>query len=131
MRTRAGPEYPVWEEELVGPPPVGVWRGSPVVDFERIRSDMLDVFSAPGVIDKPGPALGVAFTDILAHGWDLARATGQDETMTEGLAEAAYTIVYGKLTAQQREGIFRPEVPVGEGAPAQELLLAYTGRDTR
>ena len=34
-----------------------------------------------GVIEKTGPSLGIAFSDQLLHGWDLAKATGQDATM--------------------------------------------------
>src|ERR1700682_5265641 len=50
----------------------------PVADFERARSETLSAFSEPGVIDKTGPALGIAFADQLLHGWDLAKATAQD-----------------------------------------------------
>lgn len=111
------------------PRPVPTLSDNPVADFETVRSDMLDVFSAPGAIERTGPSLGVAFSDILVHGWDLARATSQDDTIPDDLAEAAYEIIYGKFTPEQRKGIFRPEVRVGEGASAQERLLAYTGRD--
>ena len=42
-----------------------------------------------GVVERTGSALGIAFSDQLLHGWDLARATKQDPTMPDGLAEAA------------------------------------------
>ncbi len=62
---------------------------------------------------------------------DVARATGQPERMPDGLAEAGYEMVHGKLTAEQRKGMFKPEVPVSDDASAQDRLLAYTGRDPR
>src|SRR4051794_36828223 len=64
-----------------GPTPPDTLTDDPVADFETVRHDLLGAYSQPGVIEKTGPALGVALSDILIHGWDLARATGQDETM--------------------------------------------------
>ena len=101
----------------------------PVEAFERARDDTIETFSADGVIEKTGPSLGIAFSDQLLHGWDLAKATGQDATMPEGLAEAAYEMIHGRFTDEQRKGTFKPEVPVEPTASAQDKLLAYTGRD--
>jgi uncharacterized protein (TIGR03086 family) len=118
--------------EDVSPPspePPDLLGEDPVADFERGRADALHAFGAEGVIEKTGPAVGIAFSDQLLHGWDLARATGQDATMPAGLAEAAYEVVHGRFTDEQRQGVFKPEVAVGSGASAQDRLLAYTGRD--
>jgi uncharacterized protein (TIGR03086 family) len=87
------------------------------------------VFADPEVQERTGPSLGIAFGDQLLHGWDLARATGQDPTMPTGCAEAAYEAIHGRFTDDQRKGIFKPEIPVGRDAKPQERLLAYTGRD--
>ena len=110
------------------PVPTTALEDDPVADFERGRADTLRTFGEAGVIDKTGPSLGIAFSDQLLHGWDLARATGQDETMPAGLPEAAYEIIHGQFTVEQRKGIFKPEVTVAADASAQEKLLAYTGR---
>ncbi len=48
--------------------------------------------------------------------------------MPAGLPEAAYEIIHGRFTDEQRKGVFKPEVAVAENAPAQETLLAYAGR---
>ncbi|HZQ88036.1 MAG TPA: TIGR03086 family metal-binding protein [Acidimicrobiales bacterium] len=101
----------------------------PVAAFDAATRDTYEAFSAPGVIEKTGPSLGVAFSDLLLHGWDLARAAGEDDTMPEGLPEAAYELIHGKFTDEQRKGLFKPEVSVGADASAQERLLAYTGRN--
>lgn len=110
-------------------PPPDLLGDDPVADFERARSETIDTFGAPGVIDRTGPSLGIAFSDQLLHGWDLARATNQDATMPAGLPEAAYQMIHGRFTEEQRKGVFRPEVEVAPDASAQEKLLAYAGRD--
>ena len=81
------------------------------------------------MIEKTAPALGIALSDQLLHGWDLATSTGQDTTMPKELPEAAYSIIYGRFTDDQRQGVFKPEVAVAPNASAQDKLLAYTGRD--
>jgi uncharacterized protein (TIGR03086 family) len=117
--------------EDVSPPspnPPALLSADPRADFERARQDVLDAFAEPGVIEKKGPSLGIAFSDQLLHGWDLARATGQDATMPDGLAEAAYDMLNGRLTDKQRKGAFKPAIDVPDDASPQEKLLAYTGR---
>jgi uncharacterized protein (TIGR03086 family) len=111
------------------PTPPEVLSGDPAGDFTSMQAAVREAFGADGVIEKTGPALGVAFSDQLLHGWDLARATGQDATMPDGLAEAAYEQIHGKFTDEQRKGLFKPEIAVGSDASPQDRLLAYTGRD--
>ncbi|MFL6156249.1 MAG: TIGR03086 family metal-binding protein [Marmoricola sp.] len=118
--------------EDVSPPgqdPPSLLGEDPPSDFQAARARTLRVFGEDGVIERTGPSLGIAFSDQLLHGWDLATATGQDATMPDGLAEAAYEIVHGAFTDDQREGVFGPEIEVPDDAPAQDRLLAYTGRD--
>src|SRR5947209_9810811 len=111
------------------PNPPDVLSDNPRQDFERIQADVIDAFSQEGVVAKTGPALGIAFADQLLHGCDLARATSQDDTMPEGLAQAAYDLIHGRFTDEQRKGVFKPEIPVGDDATPQQRLVAYTGRN--
>ena len=101
----------------------------PVADFARARAETLRTFGEDGVIEKTGPSLGIACSDQLLHGWDLATATGQDATMPAGLPQAAYEMIHGAFTEEQRKGIFKPEVAIAPDASPQDKLLAYTGRD--
>jgi uncharacterized protein (TIGR03086 family) len=110
------------------PNPPELLGDDPRADFERGRSDMLRTYGEPGVIEKTGPSLGIAFSDQLLHGWDLATATGQDPTMPKGLPDAAFEMIHGRFTDDQRKGIFKPEVEIPADASAQDKLLAYTGR---
>jgi len=111
-----------------GPTPPSLISKDPARDFESVRQEVLREFADPEVVDKTGPALGIAFSDMLLHGWDLARATKQNAAMPNGLAEAAYEMIHGRFTDEQRKGVFKPELPIGADATPQEKLLAYTGR---
>jgi uncharacterized protein (TIGR03086 family) len=113
---------------LPSPKPPEILSADPAADFEHARSETLRTFGEEGVIEKSGPALGIAFGDQLLHGWDLARATGQDATMPAGLAEAAFELIHGRFTEDQRRGVFKPEIEVDPNASVQDKLLAYTGR---
>jgi len=120
--------------EDVPPPaaePPEILSGDPVGDFENGRTEMVELFGDPRVQEKAGPALGIAFSDQLLHGWDVARATDQDSTMPSGLAQAAYDAIHGRFTDEQRKGVFKPEIEVGADASAQDKLLAYTGRNPK
>jgi uncharacterized protein (TIGR03086 family) len=101
----------------------------PLVVFERARQETLRAFETPGAIEKTGPSLGIASSDLLLHGWDLAMATDQDTAMPEDLPEAAYEMIHGRFTDDQRKGIFKPEVEVPPDASIQDKYLAYSGRD--
>lgn len=117
--------------EEVAPPggtPPDTISDEPRLDFERARAETLETFGEPGVIEKTGPALGIAFADQLLHGWDLARATGQESVMPAGLPDVAYSLVHGAFTDEQRKGVFKPEIVVSPDASTQDKLLAYTGR---
>ena len=118
--------------EDVAPPggdPPDVLSEEPPADFERARAATLETLGEPGVIDKTGPALAIAFSDQLLHGWDLATSTGQEASMPAGLPDAAYSLIHGRFTEEQRKGVFKPEIAVAPDASAQDQLLAYTGRD--
>jgi uncharacterized protein (TIGR03086 family) len=114
---------------LPSPDPPELLGEDPVADFEQGRDETLRTFGEAGVVERTGPALGIAFCDQLIHGWDLARATRQDATMPADLAEAAYEMLHGRLPDEQRRGAFKPEIVPAPDAGAQEKLLRYTGRD--
>ena len=117
------------DEVTLSQDPPDLMSQDPSADFEHARAETLRTFGAPGVIERTGPALGIAFSDQLLHGWDLAVSTGQDQTMPEGLPEAAYAMIHGRFTDDQRKGVFKPEIAVGANVSPQEKLLAYTGRN--
>lgn len=116
------------EEASLAPEPTEPLGADPRRDFRDARDELIRTFGQPGTIEKTGPALGIAYSDQLLHGWDLAKATGQDTTMPDGLPEVAYEMIHGRFSDDERQGVFKPEVPVPDDASAQARLLAYTGR---
>ncbi|HLU96171.1 MAG TPA: TIGR03086 family metal-binding protein [Thermobifida alba] len=66
--------------------------------------------------------------DLLVHGWDIARATGQDETLPDAEVARVYADVVELGDSLRAEGVCGPAVEVPADAPAQDRLLAFLGR---
>ena len=69
--------------------------------------------------------------DITVHTWDLARATGSEEAMEEGLIAAVWELFAPQEETLRASGLFAAPVPIDATAPLQSRLLAVTGRDDR
>jgi uncharacterized protein (TIGR03086 family) len=67
-------------------------------------------------------------TDLTVHGWDLARATGLDDTMEAADVKRTWKVVEGFGDAMRSPRAFGPEVEAPEGASEQDRLLAFLGR---
>lgn len=67
--------------------------------------------------------------DLVVHGWDVARATGQDWSISEDAAAAMHATADGWGPALYGEGICAAPVDVPEDASATERLLGRLGRD--
>jgi uncharacterized protein (TIGR03086 family) len=67
--------------------------------------------------------------DTLLHTWDLARATGQDDTLDLASVATAQAFLHPLGDAMRAPGGFGPEVTVPAEASAQDRLLAFTGRN--
>jgi uncharacterized protein (TIGR03086 family) len=76
-------------------------------------------------------ALGMILWEYQVHGWDLARATGQDWSPPAAAARESLSFAPAMLTGDyQGEGkAFGPPVPVPATAPPLERLLGLSGRD--
>ena len=68
--------------------------------------------------------------EILTHGWDLARATGQPTELDPELATWVLAVARRILPPEPRGGEvpFGPVVPVPEGAGVYARLAAWLGR---
>jgi uncharacterized protein (TIGR03086 family) len=69
--------------------------------------------------------------DLNVHGWDLAHATGQDETIDPEELPKLWQDVEGLGDMIRSSGTCGPEVAAPQDATDQEKLLAYLGRDPR
>jgi uncharacterized protein (TIGR03086 family) len=116
----------------LGDDPAGAYRAS--------GATLQAAFDQPGILERSfrgslGTATGEEFLqirlyDLLAHGWDLAQATGQPAVLPEDLAEQALTFARAQLSTQPRTGRFGPAQPIAEDAPAIDRLVAFLGRPT-
>ncbi|MGV9812988.1 TIGR03086 family metal-binding protein [Streptomyces cellulosae] len=86
-----------------------------------------------GGIDMPGEVTAaVALDELVIHGWDLARATGQPYTPDPAALESAHAFLRAAAEEGDRgEGIFGPVVPVPADTPLLDRALGLSGRDPR
>jgi uncharacterized protein (TIGR03086 family) len=75
--------------------------------------------------------LGMLLTEVLGHGWDLARATGQTWEPDPATSERALTVLRQIVLPEYRgDGLpFGPEVTVPGDASALDRFVAFTGRN--
>lgn len=67
--------------------------------------------------------------DLTVHGWDLARATGQEFRADPALVEAVYEIALGFAETARQAGQVGEPVAVPETAPVIDRLVGLVGRD--
>jgi uncharacterized protein (TIGR03086 family) len=86
--------------------------------------------TAAGGVDLPGEvAAAVALDEIVLHGWDLARATGQDFDVDPDLLQVVYGFV-SSIGPDDRDGsLFGAAVEVGPDAPLLDRVVGLSGRN--
>jgi uncharacterized protein (TIGR03086 family) len=79
----------------------------------------------------PGAVAGmVAIDELVLHGWDLARATGQPFTCDPGSTQVCFEFTtLSAAPGAAREGLFGPVVEVPPEAPLLDRALGLSGRD--
>lgn len=97
------------------------------------------VFREPGAMERPcavsyGPVPGSVycghrFIDVLVHGWDVAKSTGQDTTLDADLVVACWAVVEPQLDELSASGAFGNSVRLPDDADPQARLLAALGRE--
>jgi uncharacterized protein (TIGR03086 family) len=86
-----------------------------------------------GGVDLPGAVAGiVAMDELVIHGWDVARATGQPYDCDTQSVEAVLPFV-SRFSAPGeeagRQGLFGPSVQVPDDAPLLDQVIGLSGRD--
>ncbi|MER5726849.1 TIGR03086 family metal-binding protein [Streptomyces sp. NPDC002138] len=84
-----------------------------------------------GGVDLPGDIAGVVAVDeLVLHGWDLARATGQEYAPDQAALRASHTFLLAAAESGDRgDGIFGAVVPVPDDAPLLDRAVGLAGRD--
>ena len=73
-------------------------------------------------------AASINLVDTTAHTWDLARATGQDDTIPDDLAVATLQIAQGFVDGVREYAGIKPAVTVDAAASPTVKFVAYMGR---
>lgn len=106
-------------------------------DFPERAERTLAAWSRPEAWEGTSPAMGLPMdvlahmylVDMVVHGWDLARAVGQEyEPDPEAVSRALSFTDRMAETGRQR-GAFGPPVAVPDDAPPFDRLLGVIGRD--
>jgi uncharacterized protein (TIGR03086 family) len=133
------------------PGPAPSVKDDPLAAFRAARADVEAVLDDPELASSdcytPNGSMTVEqqideviSDDLVLHGWDLARATGQDDTMNAEDVERLWlitTAIPAELMEKYRTPgafgpgieVFGPEVKIPEDAPLQDRLLGLIGRD--
>lgn len=90
-------------------------------------------FTRAGGVDLPAEVAGlVALNELLVHGWDLARSTGQAYEVDTASLEAVLPFLEPAAASADSgegpEGLFGPPVPVPADAPLLDRVIALSGR---
>jgi uncharacterized protein (TIGR03086 family) len=123
----------------------------PLAAFRSARADVEAVLDDAALAatrcDTPGGPMTmeeqidqVVSDDLPPHGWDLARATGQDDTIDPVDLDRLWSVttsIPAELMERYRTPgafgpgieVFGPEVPVAVDAPLQHRFLGLIGRD--
>jgi uncharacterized protein (TIGR03086 family) len=116
--------------------------GDYLATFDAGAKDAVAAFDAPGAQEKmldlpfgkfPGAAfMGLATTDAFTHGWDLAKATGQETDLNPKLAakllEGAKASIPDQFRGADGKAPFGPVVEAPASASAADRLAAFLGR---
>jgi uncharacterized protein (TIGR03086 family) len=113
--------------------PVGAWEGH-ARSVQAVLDDPATVgrvFSNPHTGDHPlDQAVDRFYTaDVFMHTWDLARATGQDDTLDADLCRDMLAGMEPIEELMRSSGQYGPRVPVADDAPVQDRMLGFIGRD--
>jgi uncharacterized protein (TIGR03086 family) len=113
--------------------PVGAWR----THSDQVQALLEDPATTGRTLQNPhigelplGPAVSQFYTsDVFMHTWDLARATGQDETLDPALCTELLEGMEPMDDLLRSSGQYGPRVAVPDDADVQTKLLAFIGRD--
>jgi len=126
-----------WQCNLAGV--VGA-QVSPEDGWDTIKAAIVGGLEDPSALDgvlDSGPmtgmpkhqAMGLATSDVLVHGWDLARAIGADDTLPGAAVEAVHMgLAQAPPEMIRNPQVFGPPVDVPADASAQDKLIGFVGR---
>lgn len=117
----------------VGDEPIGAWQAQ----SDRVQALLDDPATPRRNLSNPhlgeiplDLAIDRFYTsDVFLHGWDLARATGQDDRLDPSFCAGLVAGMEPMEDVIRGSGQYGPRVSVPEGSDAQTRLLGFIGRD--
>ncbi|TXS39058.1 TIGR03086 family metal-binding protein [Streptomyces sp. OR43] len=112
----------------------GGWRSAlPAALDEMVAawrsSDAWQGMTRAGSVDLPGEVAGmVALNELVLHGWDLARSTGQPYGAEEAHLRNTLALLADVGDNPPAGSPFGPPVPVPDDAPLLDRAVARSGR---
>ncbi|WNI28321.1 TIGR03086 family metal-binding protein [Streptomyces sp. ITFR-6] len=110
------------------------WRGT----LPRALDEMVTAWRSPdawqgmtraGSVDLPGGTAGmVAHNELVLHGWDLARSTGQPFRAEKAHPDSTLALLAELGDSPPAGSPFGPPVPVPQDAPLLDRAVARSGR---
>jgi len=110
-------------------------------DYQAQIAKAVDAWSKPeawagdrNVMGSATPAADIAamlIVEMVLHGWDIAKATGQDYRCDDAVAQAVLETVQAQGELFRQYQGFAAIVPVPDDATAFDRALALSGRDPR
>lgn len=113
------------------------WAEAYAAQLERAVAAWSDPQVWEGEIDlgfAKTPARDVAallIAELALHGWDVARATGQEYQVSDDTARLLHGVVGANAEEYRRYDGFAEAVTVPDDAPLFQRTLALSGRDPR
>jgi uncharacterized protein (TIGR03086 family) len=117
-------------QDFLGADPSGAFRDS----VAGLRA----LFAAEGALDTivrtpfgESPAVALVemrVNEMMTHGWDVAKATGQSTDLDPELAESCIQAFRAMRAAGRGKGMFADEQPAPKGATVADRLAALAGR---
>jgi uncharacterized protein (TIGR03086 family) len=115
--------------------PAAAWvlHRQAVQDVLDDRDLAATAFTNPHTGSMPlGEAIDRFYTsDVFLHTWDLARATGQDESLDPEMCAEMLAGMEPIDELLRSSGQYGPAVPVPDDADVQTRLIGFIGRDPR
>ncbi|MFB6393776.1 TIGR03086 family metal-binding protein [Polymorphospora lycopeni] len=118
------------DEFVLGENPLAAFRGTlaPLV-AEFARDGVLTgEFVTPGGPEPGRQLVQTRFIELLVHGWDLARATGQDTELDPALCRACLDILRRRRLPRGPDRPFAEERPTTGDLHPADRLAAFAGR---
>ncbi|MEV2240615.1 TIGR03086 family metal-binding protein [Micromonospora sp. NPDC049891] len=85
--------------------------------------------TAVGGVVLPAELMGVvALNELVVHGWDLARATGQPYDIDDQTLDTVHRLVSQQASSDGTPGLFGPSITQPDDAPLLDRVLGLTGR---